>query len=184
MDDILVWASTLEELVKRIKQVLKRCRAIGMAISSKKLNIGNKLEFAGFIVTQEGIVPDEKKLAAIRDFPAPKDVSGVRSFLGMINQLGHYLPDLAQKTEPIRSLLKKETKFQWLAEQQEAFEALKGSLTEKMKLHYFNPDLEPLLLTDAASKHDIGYALIQNDKEGKTRLIQAGSLMFSHPGRV
>ena len=91
--------------------------------------MGTKLGFAGYVVTPDGIMPDEGKLNAIKDFPAPKDVTGVRSFLGMVNQLGHYIPDLAQRTDPLRQLLKKDIQFQWLKEQQEAFDSIKDRMT-------------------------------------------------------
>ena len=175
VDDILIWAPTLSILKERIRKVLNRCRTSGIAISRPKLRIATELNFAGFIVSSAGIIPDSKKLAAIRDFPPPKDVSGVRSFLGMVNQLGHYLPDLSKMTGNIRTLLKKDVAYQWLPEHQKDFEELKKTLTDKMMLHFFDPTLETSLLTDAASKFGIGYALVQRSAEGDLRLIQAGS---------
>ena len=84
--------------------------------------MGNKIEFAGHIISDTGIRPDEKKFAAINHFPMPSCIKDVRAFLGQANQLGSFIPDLAHSA--IRPLLKKGTTWNWLPEHQAAFEKI------------------------------------------------------------
>ena len=84
-----------------------------MSDSNITLNL-EKCEFSkttvkvlGNIVSSEGVSPDPDKIEAIVNLPAPKNVSEVRSFLGMINQLSKFTDHLADKTKPLRDLLSK-----------------------------------------------------------------------------
>jgi hypothetical protein len=88
-----------------------------------------KLKFAGYIVSAQGVRPDPEKVQAIKEFPPPKDATGVRSFLGLANQLGAFLPDLAHATVLMRQLIKKGVAFQWLEMHEEEFKKAKDILT-------------------------------------------------------
>ena len=175
VDDILLSSDTLDGLFEKIEQVLKRCQAAGLTIARKKMSIGTTVNFAGFIISDKGVEPDPGKISAIKDFPSPVDISTVRSFLGLANQLGHFIPDLAMATTKIRGLLKKGVAFQWLPEHEDEFLFVKNLLTSPMIVHFFDPDLPTPLLTDASKLHGIGYALVQHGKDGRLRLVQAGS---------
>ena len=114
VDDILIEANSLDTLQRRMHLVLSNCRRLGITISRKKLEIGTEVNFAGFIISQSGIKPNPSKLDAISNFPKPKDLTALWSFLGMTNQLSNFLPNLASLTLPLRPLLKKDTAFIWL----------------------------------------------------------------------
>ena len=65
--------------------VLDRCKAHNITISRKKLEIGDEIEFAGHIISHKGIKPYPSKFQAIRDFPAPKNIKELRSYMGLAN---------------------------------------------------------------------------------------------------
>ena len=98
VDDILIWASTLPELVARINIVGERLRNMNIILSTKKIQIGSELPFAVLIISAKGISPDPERTRALFDFPVPKGITGVRSFLGLANQL-----KLNQRTTPAPS---------------------------------------------------------------------------------
>jgi len=175
VDDILVTAKTIPELFASIRRILENCRNIGMTISKRKFKVHCEVSFAGYLVSSEGVKPDPAKVGAIRDFPAPKDLTSLRSFLGLANQLGHFIPDLAMATAKMRELLKKGVIYMWLPEHDQEFAFVKELLTSPLLVHYFDPDLPTTLLTDASKLNGLGYALVQHDTEGHLRLIQAGS---------
>ena len=77
------------------------------------------MEFAGQIVSQIGVQPNPEYLQGIRDFPAPKSISELRSFLGMVNQLSTYHPGLARHTGVLQALLRKDTAYLWLEDHQQ-----------------------------------------------------------------
>ena len=81
VDDILVWVSNLPELYDRIRLIAKRCEELNIALSWKKIEIGSEISFTGLLLTQKGVKPDPARVSALSDFPVPKDVTGVRSFL-------------------------------------------------------------------------------------------------------
>ena len=185
VDDILIWASTFEELIERIRLVLQKCRDNDITISEKKLQIGQEVKFAGYIVSKDGIRPDPEKVICLREFPEPKDVTDLRSFLGLAQQLGNFMPDLSQSTVLMRELLKKDTVYQWTPEIQKEFDDVKEILTSDMIVKPFDPQLETQLLTDASKTKGLGYILMQweneNDENGKQkrRIIQCGSFALT-----
>ena len=77
---------------------------------------------------------------AISKFPTMKNVHGIRSFLGLVNQLAHFIPNLASISEPLRLLLKKNTAFTWLKEHDKSFNKIKNVLMAKLSLQHFDLD--------------------------------------------
>ena len=175
VDDILVQAETEDQLFSRLRETLECCRKAGIKISNSKLEVGREVMFAGFLVSASGIRPNPEKTAALSDFPVPKNVSELRSFLGLANQLGHFVPDVSQMTVKLRALLKKDNAFVWLPVHQQAFERTIELLTSPMVVFPYDPSLPTQLLTDASRLHGIGFALMQVDPTGKHRLISCGS---------
>ena len=102
VDNIIIWATNAEEMWSRINIVLGRCKTHNIKISLKKLEIGDEVEFAGHIISHKGIKPDPSKFKAIRDFPAPKNIKELRSYMGLANQLSSFIPDLQQCTANMR----------------------------------------------------------------------------------
>ena len=83
--------------------------------------------------------PSEKRVDSLKNFPQPTDISSLRGFLGLANQLGHFVPDLAQMTFHLRGLLCKERAFVWLDEHQQEFEQVKKLLCSPLVLASFDP---------------------------------------------
>ena len=110
-------------------------------------------------MSDKGVEPDPERLAAIAIFPVPKSTSDVRAFLGLANQLGAFLPDLAQATDELRQLLKKDTAFQWLNEHQAAFQKAKVILTSPHIVHFFDSQKPMVLLTDASKLKGVGVCI-------------------------
>lgn len=178
VDDILIQAPDYMTLFSRIRTVLTRCREHGITISKRKLKIGTKIPFAGYIVSHEGVRPDPELFSAISHFPTPTTITHLRSFLGLANQLGNFLPDLAHASEPLRPLLQKKSAFVWLPEHETAFNHLKTLLTSAPLIAPFDPSLPTKLITDASRLKGFGFALLQH--HGSTpKLVQCGSRTLS-----
>ena len=178
VDDILIWSHDVVELINRARVIFERGRKLGITFSESKVQWGSEILFAGHLVSAQGIKPDPAKLTAIKAFPPPKNISDLRSFLGLVNQLGFFLPDLAHHTNLMRGLLKKERAWVWLAEHQEDFDKTVAVLTQSpLLVKTFNPELETFLLTDAAKAYGgLGFALLQKEKDpAGHRLICCGS---------
>jgi ribonuclease HI len=83
----------------------------------------------GHIINQEGLVVDPKKVAAILDWKAPKDVRGIKSFIGMASYYRRFLEGFSKIVRPMTALLAKKVEFQWTPACQKSFETLKEKLT-------------------------------------------------------
>ena len=121
--------------------------------------IGNELPFAGLIVGAKGVSPDPERTPALSEFPRPKNVTGVRSFLGLANQLSGFVPDFAHMTVALRGLRGKNAAFIWLEDHEREFEKVKKLLTSEMIVTHFDPKLPVVVLTDASRLFGLGYAM-------------------------
>ena len=175
VDDILIAAKNYKELFEKIELVLSRCRDAKLTVSLRKLKVGKRIPFAGYIVSANGVEADPDKTTAITAFPKPKCVKDIRSFLGMVNQLGCFLSDLAMITAPLRHLLKKDTAWIWTEEQEEAFNKIKQVLVSPTIMQFYDPTLPTILLTDASKLYGLGYALVQKKPDETLSLVQCGS---------
>jgi len=105
------------------------------------------------------------KIAAIKEFRAPKNSEEVRSFLGLINYVGKFIPNLATKTEQLRQLIRDKVTFQWTTEHQKSFEILKQSLSDDLVLGYYDVECRTQVIADA-SPVGLGAVLIQFQSTG------------------
>lgn len=87
-----------------------------------------KIKFLGHVIDETGIKADPEKTSAIRQMQAPTNISELRRFLGMVNQLGKFSPNLATLTQPLRELLN--TPWAWGPNQEQAFRAVKEELSQ------------------------------------------------------
>ena len=133
------------------------------------------MPFAGYIVSNQGVQPNQDRVAAIQHFPSPKDQTGIKSFLGLANQLNFFIPDFAHHTKLMRDLLGKGKVFQWLQEHDKEFGKVKSVLSDKLLTKHFDPSLPVHLLTDASRQHGLGYAVCQPCSDGSISIITCGS---------
>ena len=102
IDDILIYGKTKEQHDKCLTAALSQISKAGLTLSKEKCVFGvTKISFLGQTVDSNGIKPDPRKLEAIHAIKSPSNVSELRRFLGMINQLSKFSPHLADKTQPL-----------------------------------------------------------------------------------
>ena len=110
IDDILVYGDTHEQHDRRLEAVSKGIEDNGVTLNIEKCKFAkNKIQFLGHLISEGAIEADPSKVEAITQMEAPTKISELRRFLGMVNQMGKYLPNLAQTSEPLRDLLSKDT---------------------------------------------------------------------------
>ena len=130
VDDILVWADSLPDLVESIRKIAENCKDLNIILSRKNFMIGNDLPFAGLIVGAKGVSPDPERRRVLSEFPRPKDVTGVRSFLGLANQLSGFVPDFAHMTVALRGLTGKSVAFIRLDDHEKEFEKIEKTFNK------------------------------------------------------
>jgi len=119
------------------------------------------VEFAGFEITLNDVRPCRRYLQAIMNFPTPKDITDVRSWFGLVNQVS-YAFSMAERMLPFRDLLKPDTPFQWNEHLQTLFEESKAQIVKVIEegVYIFDPDRTTCLATDW-SKSGIRFWLLQ-----------------------
>ena len=112
-DDIMIWGASKEENDQRLRACLTRIRKRGLKLNQTKCIFASRsLTFLGHTISADGLKPDPTKINAILDMPVPKSKTDLQRFLGMINYLAKFVPNLSQTTAPLRALLKKRYSFQ------------------------------------------------------------------------
>lgn len=175
IDDILAWDSDYDSHLQRVREILTRCRQHGITINADKFVFASsQVQYCGYSLSQHGITADANKVKAISEFPTPSNLTDLRSFMGLANQLGNFTPALSTSANILRPLLSTKNQFIWTSAHQESFEQVKKALTSTPTLAIFDPSLPTALHTDASRLYGIGFALLQKHGE-KWRLIQCGS---------
>jgi hypothetical protein len=89
----------------------------------------NEVPFLGHVISSEGIVVDPGKVQDVLDWMLPKSVHQVRSFLGLAGYYRRFILNFSKISKPITELLKKDNKYVWSKDCNEAFQTLKKLLT-------------------------------------------------------
>ena len=87
--------------------MLQRLAAAGIKLNGDKCEFSHEcVKFLGHVVDGGGIIADPEKITAVRSLPEPSNITRVRGFLGMANQLDKFMPNLAEITAPLSSKIK------------------------------------------------------------------------------
>ena len=130
MDDVCIFGENKEEHDERLKKVLNRISEVGLTLNYDKCQFGvNSMKYLGFIVDSSGVRPDPDKVKAIKEYPTPKSITDIRRWMGMVNQLSKFIPNLSDKIKPLREFLCKNATWVWDVAQESAFSDLKEMLT-------------------------------------------------------
>lgn len=151
MDDFCIYSKTLEEHLEHLRLVLKRLKNAGLRAKKSKCMFGvNEIEYLSHIVNVDGIKTDPSRVAVIKRMPSPKDLTSLRSFLGMVGYVRNFIEGFSIIAEPLFKLLKKKAEFNWGNEQEQAFKLLKEKLIRAPVLSAGDPNLPYVLVTDAS----------------------------------
>ena len=143
MDDIIIFGESSEEHDTRVRAVFRRLEDNGVTPNFEKCEFAkSSITYLGHVVSANGIRADPSKVRAIKQMQKPKDVSDMRCFLGMANQLGKLIPNLATVTQPLRDLLQKKNQWTWGPSQQRAFDLVKDELGKTPVLALYDPNRE------------------------------------------
>jgi hypothetical protein len=121
----------------------------------------NIIHDLGHIISKEGIEVDPEKVEAIKECSAPKNVTKIRSFMGLAGYYRRFIALFSRIAHPITSLQRKGNKFQWTEEHERLFQQLKQLLTSAPILRMPDPNEDFIICTDAY-KEGLGGFLSQN----------------------
>lgn len=109
MDDIIIFAENIDSHIRNMKTIFSTLEKANMKVQLDKCEFLKKeVEFLGFIVADTGIKTNPKRVEAIQNFPLPKTLKDLRSFLGLSNFYRRFIRDYAKIAKPLTSLLRGE----------------------------------------------------------------------------
>jgi hypothetical protein len=152
LDDILIFSRSPEEHAKHLQLVLEALEKNELYVGVDKCAFAHKqVDFLGHVVSSDGIRPDPAKVAAVKEWPVPKTLRDVRSFLGLTGYYRRFIRHYAAKAVPLTDLTRADVVWRWGEQQQTAFEALKRALTSAPVLVVPDPELPYEVYTDASN---------------------------------
>uniref|UniRef100_A0A914W055 RNA-directed DNA polymerase n=1 Tax=Plectus sambesii TaxID=2011161 RepID=A0A914W055_9BILA len=188
LDDVIVYGGNQLEHNHRLRQVLKRISKFGFQLKKEKCCWAKpSIEYLGFIYNAKGVHSNPKKMQAISQMPPPKNVSQLRSFLGMVNHYSKFMPHLSLRLSPLHQLLKKGeddkfVKFEWTSACQSAFKGVKNDLVSPLMLTHYDPQL-PIILAADASSTGIGAIIAQQTPNGDLPIAHASKTLTEAESR-
>ena len=153
--------------------VFENLRSANLTLHPSKCKFATKqVKYLGHYVSKDGLRVNPENTEKIRNCKSPINVKQLRSALGMMGYYRKFVKDYAKIAQPLNNLLKKDTKFQWSEDCENAFNVLKTKLIEAPILRYPEFDKEFILSVDS-SEYSIGFVLSQ-EQEGKLHPICFG----------
>ena len=179
LDDVLITGRNDQDHLEQIEAVLKRLHDRGLRLKrSKCAFMQHSVEYLGYQVDAEGLHTTTGKVKATLDAPKPDDVKQLRSFLGLVNYYGRFLPNLATVAHPLNQLLCKDVKWQWNKACDDAFESLKSQLASQSVLVHYDINL-PVKLACDASSYGLGVVISHVKPDHSERPIAYASRSLS-----
>ena len=187
LDDIIIFSHDISTHLQRLEMVFRKLREHGLKIEAKKCQFFRpKVTYLGHVVSADGVATDPAKTEAVTNWPKPKTLKDLRSFLGFASYYRRFVPHFAQIAKPLHELVSKlyaggkngkqrnkSVEGGWTQECQEAFEKLKRALTNPPVLAY-PLYTKPFIVETDASNDGLG-AVLSQEQDGKVRPIAYAS---------
>jgi len=154
-----------------VEEVLKRLEENDLFVKPEKCKWKvREVEFLGVVIGPRGVEMQKKKVEEVLNWLAPRNIKEVQKFLGLANYYRRFIKDFAQIAAPLHVLVRKEQKWKWEKEQEEAFGKLKAVFTMEPVLAI--PDIDKEMRVEAdASDYATGGVLSTKCEDGKWRPV-------------
>lgn len=170
LDDILIGGRTLAECRENTLLVLERLNEFNVKANQQKCKfLLKEVKYLGYNLSKRGISPTKDKLEAVRNAPAPHDLTSLKAYLGLLNFYGSFIRNLSTEIAPLYNLTRKNTAFIWDAKCQSSFEQGKLLLSESSLLVQYNSQMSLGVVCDA-SPYGVGAVLFHIDPKTQEEL--------------
>lgn len=163
-DDLLIMGRTRQDHDIVLKNVLQRAREKNVKFNARKMQIATDVvKYLGHIFELNEIKPDPERLLAVKQMNFPRNKKDLQTFLGVVNYMRSFIPNLSDKTAPLRELLKKNVVYYWTENHTQVVNELKDSVLNSKILVPFDINKDIKIQCDA-SQFGLGCCLLQDDK--------------------
>ena len=179
LDDVIIFSEDPSKHVGYVRSILQVLRENKLYAKVQKCEFAREqMTFAGYMVSRAGISMDSEKIKSILEWPVPKSVKEVQSFLGFVNFYRKFIDNYSRLATPLTTLSRKSVRFTWSDETAVAFRSLQQAFTTAPILRYYQPDL-PLTVEADASDFALGCVLSQPSEDGHSHPICFYSRKFT-----
>ena len=174
-DDIIIWGKTQKEHDTRLEALMKRLFESNLTLNDSKCTFNvDSIWFCGYILSKDNSSADKHKIKALVNMKVPKDVSQLRTFLGLATYCERFIPHLATITAPLLELANKGVMWKWTNRHEQAFNKVKEEVAKYCTTAFYDPFKRTRATVDASPVR-LGATLSQFDINGNERIVAYAS---------
>ena len=114
LDDIFIFSDTLDEHEKHLTYVFQKLWESRLYIEKAKCDLySESMDCLGHLIDEHGLHADTDKMARVRDWRTPRSHKDVQRFLGLVQYLAHFMPDVTAYTGPLSAICRGGRPFLW-----------------------------------------------------------------------
>ncbi|KAJ3543853.1 hypothetical protein NM688_g5811 [Phlebia brevispora] len=169
LDDIFVFSNSVEDHEKHLRIIFDWLREVQLYLKAEKCDLySKKMDCLGHLINDRGLHADTDKMARVHDWRTPRDYRDIQRFLGLVQYLAHFMPDVSAFTGPLSAITRNGHSFEWRPIHQHCFESIKQLACRVPILRPIDPSKnEPIWVVCNASTSGVG-ALLGQEPEWKT----------------
>ncbi|KAJ9547082.1 hypothetical protein OSB04_019625 [Centaurea solstitialis] len=162
-DDILIYSPSWSQHLQDVGTTLHVLGSNQFVVNKQKCSFGQpSIDYLGHLISGKGVAMDPAKISAVLNWPVPKQIKGLRGFLGLTGYYRKFIRHYGSIAKPLTDLTKKDV-FRWSSAAQSAFEALKHAMVTAPVLALPNFSI-PFIVECDASGRGIGAVLMQQQR--------------------
>jgi len=151
LDDILIYSNDITQHREHVKEVLKRLQKAGLYVKAEKCEFhSDSVEYLGYVLSPFGLTISDAKVKTIQEWPEPKKVKDIQSFLGFANFYRCFIFNYSNIVIPLTRLTRKDASWNFDENCRKAFNTLKQAFTSAPILTHWVPDAQLIVETDAS----------------------------------
>ena len=171
LDDLFVYLDDIDTHIDHVQEVLRCLRKFGLYTKgSKCLFHSDTVEYLGYVLSPAGLTMAGDKVKTIQEWPEPRKVKDIQSFLGFANFYRRFIPNYSSIVVPLTRLTRKGVPWDFSDHCRTSFNALKAAFTSAPVLSHYVPGRQLIIETDASDYATAGI-LSQWDPDGEVHPI-------------
>jgi len=181
LDDILIYSEDMESHQQHVREVLHRLRLHGLFAKPEKCEFhSDSVEYLGYCLSPDGLTMSPDKIQTISDWPEPRKVKDIQSFLGFANFYRRFIFNYSDIVVPLTQLTRKDAPWNFSKDCRRSFNALKHAFTTAPILTHFIPDT-PIIVETDASDYAVAGILSITCADGEIRPVAYYSRTLTAP---
>lgn len=158
LDDIFIYSDSVADHQRHLRIVFETLRENQLYLKASKCDLySTKMDCLGHIIDDQGLHADSDKMSRVREWRTPRNYNDVQRFLGLVQYLAHFMPDVSAFTGPLSSMTRNGHAFEWRPIHQRCFDSIKQLACKAPILKPIDPAKdEPIWVICDASTSGVG----------------------------